>query len=219
MKGSEKPLVCVFAHPDDESFGPSGTIAKYSAYRDVYVICATDGNTKGSVLKNLSEIRKKELLKSAKILGVKKVFFLKYKDGDLCNNIYHEVGGKIRTIIEKIKPDTIMTFELKGVSGHIDHVFCSMVTTYLFQKLAFVKTLLYFVVPKYVSKKFKDYFIYFPQGYRKNQVDQVIDISKFQDLKIKAIKSHVSQAGDVKIVLELIKKLPKEEYFFVKKKS
>ena len=218
MKQTSRPLVCVFAHPDDESFGPSGTIAKYGKVRDIYVICVTDGDTKNSEIKNLSKIRKKELLNSAKILGVKRVFFLSYKDGELSNNLYHEVVGKVRKIIEKIKPNTLMTFELRGVSGHIDHVFCSMVTTYLFQKLKYLKTLLYFAVPEYVSQKFKDYFIYFPEGYKRHGVDQVIDVAKFQELKIKAVECHESQAHDVKIILELIKKLPKEEYFLVLKK-
>ena len=111
-----------------------------------------------------------------------------------------------------------MTFELSGVSGHIDHVFCSMVTTYLFQKLSFAKTLLYFTVSGLVSKKFKDYFIYFPPGCKRSEVDKIENVSKFLDLKIKAINCHASQIQDVKTVLALVKKLPSEEYFLALKK-
>jgi len=40
-----KPLVCIFAHPDDEAFGPGGTIAKFAKQRPVYLICATKGES------------------------------------------------------------------------------------------------------------------------------------------------------------------------------
>lgn len=40
----QNPMVCVFAHPDDEAFGPSGTITLESQQRDVYIIKTTDGH-------------------------------------------------------------------------------------------------------------------------------------------------------------------------------
>ena len=40
-----RALLAVFAHPDDESFGPGGTLAKYAAEGvEVWLVCATDGN-------------------------------------------------------------------------------------------------------------------------------------------------------------------------------
>ncbi len=39
-----RTLLGVFAHPDDESFGPGGTLARYAAEgAAVHVIIATDG--------------------------------------------------------------------------------------------------------------------------------------------------------------------------------
>lgn len=40
-------LVCVFAHPDDEAFGPGGTIAKFSKTHAVYILCITRGEAVG----------------------------------------------------------------------------------------------------------------------------------------------------------------------------
>ena len=97
-----KPIVGVFAHPDDEAFGPGGTLASFAKERDVYTICVTNGdagqNSSGKT-KELAQIRRDELLASAEVLGIKKVFFLDYKDGTLCNNLYHEIAGKIQTIL------------------------------------------------------------------------------------------------------------------------
>ncbi|MBI2637373.1 MAG: PIG-L family deacetylase, partial [Candidatus Sungbacteria bacterium] len=43
MKHKKKTIVAIFAHPDDEAFGPAGTLAKLALAHDVYVICATKG--------------------------------------------------------------------------------------------------------------------------------------------------------------------------------
>ncbi|MBI4159549.1 PIG-L family deacetylase [Candidatus Wolfebacteria bacterium] len=84
-----KTIVCIFAHPDDEAFGPGGTIAKLAKKNRVYIICATKGEAgKDSRRKKMGVLhdhRASELVASAKILGVKKVYFLGFKDGTLSN--------------------------------------------------------------------------------------------------------------------------------------
>ena len=134
-----RPLVCVFAHPDDESMGPGGTIAKNAAVRDVFLLCATFGNNKAKQ-KNLGKIRSQELLNSAKILGVKKVDLLGFDDGELNNNLYHSLAEKIEAKVRKYRPDTLMTFETNGITGHLDHIAVSLATSLVFKKLSFVKT-------------------------------------------------------------------------------
>lgn len=223
-RSSQNALLCVFAHPDDEAFGPSGTIAKFASNRDVYLICVTDGDDKTNGYKeSLIKIRKRELLASAKILGVKKVFFLGFKDGCLCNDIYHQVADKIQIIVNEIKPDALLTYEPHGVSGHIDHVFCSMVTSYVFRENKTIKNIFYYCIPKIRARLMADYFIYFPDGYSKSQVNKVEDISAYWNQKILAIKAHVSQKKDGDKILKLMKlrrflRLSKEEYFLVKRR-
>lgn len=77
----KRSVVAVFAHPDDEAFGPGGTLAKFAKTSDVYLITVTGGeagqNSLKKAEKKLSEIRKEELLNASKILGVKKSFFLR----------------------------------------------------------------------------------------------------------------------------------------------
>jgi LmbE family N-acetylglucosaminyl deacetylase len=211
-----KSLVCVFAHPDDEAFGPSGTIAKEALLRDVYLICVTDGGAYGDT--KLAKIRKEEIQASANILGIKKIFFLGFKDGSLNNNLYHDLAGKIEKIIKDLRPDTILTYEPHGVSGHIDHIAVSLVTTYVFQKLRFVKTLLYHCLPEWQTKFQRGYFIYFPPGYKKDEIDRVEDVKDVWSKKIEAIKAHKSQAKDGKAILGFMHLIPKKEYFLVLKK-
>lgn len=211
--------LCVFAHPDDEAFGPSGTIAKWTKTRDVYLICATDGDAAfGEGDGSLAKIRRDELLKSAKILGVKEVFFFDFADGNLSNNLYHKLADKITEKVKELKPEVIMTMDQRGVSGHIDHIVVSMVTTFVFQKETYVKELWYNAVLKDVSAHMKDYFIYFPEGYDKSQIDEVVDVSEFKDQKIAAIKAHESQKKDGEMILSLMDSMPQEEYFKVKRR-
>lgn len=211
-------IVAVFAHPDDEAFGPAGTIAKFSQTHDVYVLCATRGEAGGNH-KRLAEIRSSELLKSAKILGVRGVYFLGFIDGTLSNSLYHHLASKIEQKLKLFKPETLITFEPRGVSGHIDHVTVSMVTTYVFYKLPFVKTLLYYCITARSRKMIKDYFIYFPPGYKRSEIDKVVDISDVWEKKVAAMACHQSQIKDARRIIERLESFPKEEYFLTATKK
>src|SRR5579859_902492 len=175
-----KTIVGIFAHPDDESFGPGGTLAQFAKTHNVYIICVTDGDAKQESLEEenqLGKIRRKEMKASCKVLGVKKVYFLKYKDGSLCHNLYHELAEKIQTYLESWQADTLITFEPRGVSGHIDHIVVSMVTSFVFYKLPFIQKLLYYCHSEDLRNLVEDYFIHMPQGYKRSEIQKVVDTS------------------------------------------
>ena len=217
-----KTVVVVFAHPDDEAFGPSGTIAKLAKDHDVHLVCVTDGETdpryKTSSHDNLKDVRSQELHESAEVLGVKSVTFLHYKDGSLCNNMYHTVADDIQKHLERLKPDTLLTFEQRGVSGHLDHIAVTMIVSYLFDKLHFVRKVLYYCISEQQQVLNENYFIFFPPGYRESQVDMIQDVSGVWDRKIAAILKHQSQKADIDVFLPIVKKLPKQELFLVRNK-
>ncbi|OGZ94473.1 MAG: hypothetical protein A2633_03485 [Candidatus Sungbacteria bacterium RIFCSPHIGHO2_01_FULL_47_32] len=221
MKQKRKTIVAVFAHPDDEAFGPAGTLAKFAQTHDVYVICATNGEAGDKTyagMGKLGDIRRKELEASAKILGVKKVFFLGFKDGTLSNNLYHDLACSVERVLQKLKPDTLITFELRGVSGHIDHIVTAFVVTYVFERMPFIKKLMYFCVTAKFRKPMKSYFIHVPPGYDESEIDEAIDISTVFEKKIAAVQAHVSQKKDVLRILPVLQKFDKKEHFLVLKK-
>lgn len=207
-------MVCTFAHPDDEAFGPSGTIAKLAKENEVHILCATRGEALVNTGENKGDVRSEELVKSAKILGVKNVEFLGFMDGELSNNLYHQLAAKIEKRVKEIEPDLLITFETRGVSGHIDHVVVSLATRFVFEKTN-VSELWYYCESEDARNLIKDYFVYFPQGYKKDEVDMVVDVSDVYDTKLKAIYAHESQKGDIKVVTEILEKTAKEEYFLV----
>ncbi len=217
-----KRLVCIFAHPDDESFGPSGTIHLYTKTHEVYLICVTNGdagkNSHTDKTTPLAEIRQAELRESSKFLGTKKVFFLNYADGSLNNLQYHEIADKIKKITDELKPEILMTFEPRGVSGHLDHVAVSMIASYVFEKSDYAKKIMYFCISREQSAKFGEYFIYRPEGYGADEVDLIVDISSVRKLKTESMYLHKSQVHDAERIIRLFGTFT-EEYFLVREKS
>lgn len=217
-----KPLLAVFAHPDDEAFGPSGTLALWAKTRDIYLICVTNGDAgqnATSLTAELGKIRKKELLQSAEILGIKQVYFLGYKDGSLSNNLYHEVAAKIEQLVEELQPEVLLTFDHQGISGHLDHIFVSLVTTFIFRKTSGVKELYLYGEREESLQKLRDsYFIYVPAGFKQSEIDLTVDISAVWLQKVAAIKVHESQKNDGEEILKNADSSPKVELFKISKK-
>ena len=221
--------VCIFAHPDDEAFGPGGTIALLSQTHDVYLICATRGESKYTALDEkklhhsiehvpaLGMQRTEELQAAAKVLGIKQVFFLDFIDGTLSNNNYHQIATKILAIVEPLKPELLLTYEPQGVSGHIDHITMSMVTSFIFQHIPTAQKVMYFCKNKQHDEP-NNYFIFHPPGYKPEEIDEFVDISSVWDIKIEAMRQHKSQIKDINKILPRLEKLPKIEHFLVKTK-
>ncbi|MEK9200355.1 MAG: PIG-L deacetylase family protein [Patescibacteria group bacterium] len=208
-------IVGVFAHPDDEAFGPGGTIAKLAKTNDVHLICVTDGNH-GE--KGLKSIRNQELISSAKILGVKNVIFFDFADGELSNNSYHSLESQLKTELDKLTPKTVITFHPNGVSGHIDHMVVTSVIDHLFPKLNYLKKIMYYAMRDLERKEIGDYFVHMPAGLSKDQADEVVDVSQEWLQFVNAVRAHKSQSSDADWVLGIAEKLPKEEYFIVRSK-
>ena len=66
--------------------------------------------------------------------------------------------------------------------------------------------------------KFKDYFIYFPPGYKKEEIGKRVDVSGVWDTKVKAMMAHESQVHDAQRILNSRRSLLKEEYFLITQK-
>ena len=123
-------LLAIFAHPDDESMGMGGTLAKYSAQGvETHYICATRGERGwfGPEQQNpgpeaLGLIRTRELENAAKELGITGLYFLDYIDGDVDQANHIDAIGKIVSHVRRIKPQVIVTFPPDGNYGHPDHI-------------------------------------------------------------------------------------------------
>lgn len=66
---------------------------------------------------------------------------------------------------------------------------------------------------KEIKKILKDYFIYFPPGYQKTDINKKVDTSSVWKIKVKAMNKHRSQISDFNRILKYQERLPKIEYF------
>jgi len=120
----------VVAHPDDESLGMGGTLAKYSREGvQTCLVTATRGERGryGDLpefpgLEAVGKIREAELRTAAKRLGVNRLHFLDYIDGDLDKANPQEAIAKIVGIIRDFRPQVMITFGPEGAYGHTDHI-------------------------------------------------------------------------------------------------
>jgi LmbE family N-acetylglucosaminyl deacetylase len=133
-------LLAVLAHPDDESLGLGGTIAKYvSEGVDVFLLTATRGDAgryRGYPRDDprhpgpsaLAGIRETELRAAASILGMRDVRLLDYPDQHLDRVLPGEAIAQIAGYICEVRPDVVVTFPPDGAYGHPDHVAISQLT-------------------------------------------------------------------------------------------
>lgn len=130
-------ILAILAHPDDESMGMGGVLARYSAEGvHTYVVTATRGE-RGRYFSDeqrpgpdvVGRTREEELRQAADVLGIREVAFLDYRDGELDRADPREAIGRISAHIRRIRPDVVLTFDPYGAYGHPDHIaICQLAT-------------------------------------------------------------------------------------------
>jgi len=129
--------MCVLAHPDDESLGTGGTLAKYAAEGvETYLVTATRGE-RGRFGDSeerpgpdvVGKTREAELRAAAKELGLREVTLLGYPDGALDTVDAVVAQDVIAGHLRRVKPHVVITFGPEGAYGHPDHIAISQLTT------------------------------------------------------------------------------------------
>jgi LmbE family N-acetylglucosaminyl deacetylase len=137
-------LMTVHAHPDDETIGTGGTMAKaLDAGRRVVLVTCTRGEMGEIVVadmdtpdnhRRLGEIRAGELERAMGILGVTEWENLGYHDSDMMGRPGNldprsfwqadldEAARRLVWMIRRYQPDVITTYNEFGGYGHPDHI-------------------------------------------------------------------------------------------------
>lgn len=134
-------LVCLHAHPDDESIGTGGTLARAAAagHRTVLVFATRGelGEPVPGVLgdgEQLTLRRTAEVYESARVLGVERVEFLGYTDSGMIGEDTNDApwcfwqaevdaaAHRLAAILEEEAPDVLTVYDDDGGYGHPDHI-------------------------------------------------------------------------------------------------
>ncbi len=123
-------VACVFAHPDDDTFGVGGSLALHADDDlELTAILATSGEagriadpslaTRGK----LGGVREAEDLASWRALGLEPdVRFHRHPDGGLARIPRAELAAELAKVLEDVAPEVVVTFGPDGITGHPDHV-------------------------------------------------------------------------------------------------
>jgi LmbE family N-acetylglucosaminyl deacetylase len=195
-----KRVLGVFAHPDDPEFGAGGSMAKLAQDgADVTYVIVTDGSQGGEDPKQkdseLAAIRQREQRAAARVLGIKRVEFLGYKDGHLAPDL--KLRRDIVRMIRKHKPELVIThlpgrvLDAPMGGSHPDHLAvgeATMAAVYPDSRnpRAFRGLLKEGLEPHVVNEVWIPYW---------TLGDHYVDISKTLDLKLAALKKHQSQVA------------------------
>lgn len=155
MTETNRRMLIALAHPDDESFGMAGTIARYTHEgADVYLICSTNGDV-GSADEQFMEghdtmasLRLKELACASEVLGLKRLITFNYRDSGMQGSSDNEhpeclvaapldeVVCRITEAIRELRPQVVVTFDPYGGYGHPDHIVMHNATVKAFHAAA-----------------------------------------------------------------------------------
>ena len=161
---SKRRLLISLAHPDDESFGMAGTIARYASEDvEVHLIISTNGDV-GEVdpeylegYASIADKRLAELECATQTLGVTRLYTFGYRDSGMPGTPDNDhpdslvsagvdtVAEQIAAIIREVHPHVVVTFDPFGGYGHPDHIVMHQATVQAFDIVSEQPQKLYFM--------------------------------------------------------------------------
>jgi len=220
-------LLCVTAHPDDESGGFGGTLLRYAAKGvETHVVCLTPGqaatNRAGARTDDeLAAMRRSEFAEACKILKVSHGEVLDYPDARLYRLDFYTVVEELTHRVRSICPHVVIVMGPEGsITAHPDH---SMVS--LFATMAF-----------HWAGRANRYPEQLKQGLKAHQAEKLyfltsdfslpdrgpvllppitaeVEMAEFIDAKVAAFNAHKSQAPLFSRVEEAIRRRGGKEYY------
>jgi LmbE family N-acetylglucosaminyl deacetylase len=197
-----KSAMSVHAHPDDQDFTVAGTLAKWArAGCKVVSVIITSGDagsndpTKGAVYKpELARLREEEQRSANKVLGISETVFLKYADGELEASM--SLRKDLTRLVRRHRPELVITgdpsawFYGNGYINHPDHRAAAEATIYAVFPSAGTRM----IFPELLDEGFLPHDVKRLYIHGHEKPDTWVDIVETMDIKIQALKKHVSQA-------------------------
>jgi len=201
VSGTSK-LLCVFAHPDDESYGPGGTIAR-CALEGVEVAllmftcgeAGTIGVSKEIPDDELCRRRRGELAGACDALGIARHRVLGVPDRGVAAAGEEWAVAEIMREIRSFGPQVLLTFHHLGVSGHPDHIAVARYLAAAFDSVGGdgeppLKLQEFGIDPEKAPLYRRPNLV----PLKSEEIDTVIDVpDEAMDRKIEAIRRHVTQ--------------------------
>lgn len=205
----KKIIFGIFAHPDDEAFGPAGTLLQETrGGAELHLVTLTAGGagTNPDNLENLGETRLQEWHEAGKLLGAKSMHFFGYEDGELNNKQMIGAGRRLVDVVAEAIPDgedieiEFMTLDLNGYTGHIDHIVAARAASWAFYTLkqadARFTRIRYACLPQKLYPKAEFGWIYQEAGRSPEEIDETVDTRELREDILNVMRAHRTQRAD-----------------------
>ncbi|WP_174515075.1 PIG-L family deacetylase [Streptacidiphilus albus] len=225
-------LMAVHAHPDDEVLSTGGALAAAAAegIRTVLVTCTNgeqgDGpggakpGTPGHDEAQVRAVRLAELNESVALLGISDLELLGYADSGMvgwaanesptafANVPLEESVGRLVALMERYRPDVVVTYDENGGYGHPDHIRAHRITVAAIEASGIPAKFYHTAIPR---ARFAELFEYLrssgadigdfelPEdfGTPDEQITTFVDVSREVERKVKALEAHASQGENI----------------------
>ena len=206
-------ILVVYAHPDDESFGPAAVLAKYARQgAAIFGLFATHGEHGQSVEQpppepaELGRLRERDLRDAASRIGFAKIEVLAYEDSTLAGVPAAELEAHVLAAIRRYRPDVVLTFGPAGITHHPDHQAVDRATTAAFHRARAeglgVRELYYDAVPPDWASELH------LQDAPDGRPNTWIDVSETQHVKLEALRLHARHIADAKEMVARLEEQP-----------
>lgn len=190
-------LLAVFAHPDDETFRPGGTLAllaQSGVSVDVLTFTRGEAGSCGSpplcTPDELPIVRERELHCACQVLGVHPPRLLDYADGQLQQVSQEQMIKRVVSTIQEVKPQILLSFGPDGLSKHPDHIAVGRFAAEGFRRVDEVLALYTLAVPRSLAENLN-----MPQvcPVPDEAITLTVDISSVWAKKMAALRCHATQ--------------------------
>lgn len=205
-----KTLLAVFAHPDDESFRPGGTLALLAARGlRVTLLTATRGEA-GDCSdpplcrpEELPAVREGELRCACATLGIEPPRILDYRDGHLDEADSEQLTAHILEVAREVHPGVMVSFGQDGLSGHPDHVAIGRCAAEAFRQAEEVAALYTVAIPRSLAERLGMGRV---RPVPDESITLAVDVSSAWETKLAAIRCHATQLSSSPVMRAPVEK-------------
>lgn len=211
-------ILTVYAHPDDEAFGPAAVLARYAREgAEVHGLCATRGEH-GQPLPSMQpppspaemgRLREEDLRAATRLIGYRDVALLAYEDGTLEAVPPVVLEAHVLDALRAFQPQVVLTFGPGGITRHPDHLAIHRATTAAFHRARAeglpVRALFYDAVPPERAAEMG--LLDVPDG----QPNTWIAVAETMPVKLEALRLHARHVLDAADMAERLASLPPEQ--------
>jgi LmbE family N-acetylglucosaminyl deacetylase len=233
-------VACVFAHPDDDTYGVAGSLALHAS-RDLHVtVVLTTSGEAGRIAEaglatreTIGAVREAEDRASWAALGLDPTIrFLRHPDGRVEDVAVDRLVEEYGTILRETRPDVVITFGPDGVTGHRDHVAVGAAATSAFHAARTagvdgLHRLLHVGLPQSTLDRFNGLLRergldpidptqeFQPRGVPDDTIGVVVDCTSVYERKAEALRRHRTQAELEDVPVDLRREILSREAFVI----